>query len=151
MRRVPAAKGAWLVLALLPGVLTGCAASVSTKAFQVVAAPDANRTSPVPVDLVLVRAEALVPVLTALSARQWFEGREQFLRDYPGGLEYRSWEFVPRQVLEVGRLPFSDRKGYALLVFADYLAEGVHRLRVDPLEEFRLVLRTDGFEVEAIR
>ena len=137
-------------LILLMGV-SSCAAKVSTERFGVVAAPDANRRSPVPVDLVLVRTEALVPVVTEMSARQWFQDRAQLLRDHPADIEYRSWEFVPRQVVEFNRLPFPDRKGYALVVFADYLSEGVHRLRVDPLKEFRLVLRVEGFEAETIQ
>lgn len=137
-------------LILLMGV-SSCAAKVSTERFGVVAAPDANRRSPVPVDLVLVRTEALVPVVTEMSARQWFQDRAQLLRDHPADIEYRSWEFVPGQVVEFNRLPFPDRKGYALVVFADYLSEGVHRLRVDPLKEFRLVLRVEGFEAETIQ
>ena len=129
----------------------GCATMVWTQRFEVVAAPDANRRSPVPVDLALVRTEALVPVVTEMSARQWFENREQLVRDHPEDIVYHSWEFVPGQVGEFDRLPFPDRKGYALVVFSDYLSEGVHRLRVDPLKEFRLVLRVEGFEIESIR
>lgn len=139
-----------LALIGLIGV-AGCATKVSTERFGVVAAPDANRRSPVPVDLVLIRTEALVPVVTEMSARQWFEDRAQLLRDHPADLDYRSWEFVPGQVVDFNRLPFPDRKGYALVVFADYLSEGVHRLRVDPHKEFRLVLRVEGFEAESIR
>ena len=101
-------------------------------------------------DLVLVRIEGLVPVVTGMSAKQWFGEREQILRDHPDGIEYQSWEFVPGQVLDVRQLPFPDRKGFALVVFADYLSEGVHRLRVDPMEQFRLILRVDGFEAAPI-
>lgn len=151
MRLMSPGRGVRLLCLLVLIGATGCAAKVSTQRFGVVAAPDANRRSPVPVDLVLVRTEALVPVVTQMSARQWFAEREQMLRDHPADIEYRSWEFVPGQVVEFNRLPFPDRKGYALVVFADYLSDGVHRLRVDPLEEFRLVLRAEGFEAGPIR
>ena len=143
----------WTALALAAVLvpLVGCASKVATRSFEVAVAPDANRDSPVPVDLVLVRTEALVPVVTAMSAKQWFQEREQMVKDHPAALEYRSWEFVPGQVRDMARFPFPDRRGFALVVFADYLSEGVHRLRVDPMEEFRLILRAEGFEAQAIR
>ena len=139
-----------LTLALVAGSL-GCATKVSTRAFEVVAAPNANRNSPVPVDVVLVRAEPLVAAVSVLSADEWFQGREQLLKDHPADLEVRSWELVPGQILEIDRFPFPSRKGFALVVFADYLSDGVHRLRVDPLREFRLILNVDGFEAQETR
>lgn len=135
-----------LLLVLL--TLAACGPKVATKRFEVVSTPDANLESPVAVDLVLVRTDALVPAIAALSAREWFDSRDQLTRDHPGALVFHSWEFVPGQVVDVDRLPF-DRSGVALLVFADYLSDGVHRLRVDPMREFRLVLRHRGFEIES--
>jgi type VI secretion system protein len=146
-------RAAWCVVALsaLGVTFTGCAAKVSTRGFEVVAAPDANRHSPIPVDLVLVRTDALAAIVTGLSAKQWFAQRSQLLKDHPGDLEYRSWEFVPGKVSEIDRFPFDSRKGIALVVFADYLSEGAHRLRVDPMKKFRLTLSEEGFQAESIR
>jgi type VI secretion system protein len=138
------------VLVAAVGACTACAAKVSTRRFDVVAVPAANRDSPIPVDVVIIRDDALVPVVTAMSARQWFAGREQMVRDHPKGLEYRGWEFVPGQTAAIDPLPFS-RKGKALFLFADYLSEGVHRLRVDPMKKFRLVLGAEGFTAEPLR
>lgn len=152
MRRSWASRSKAALVLALPWVgAMGCAHKVSTKSFQVVAVPMANADSPVPLDVVIVRADALLPVVTALSAKQWFLQREQLRRDHPGGIDFRSWEFVPGQTVDINPLPFPDRKGVALFVFADYLSEGVHRLRVDPMEKFRLVLRPGGFEAEPIR
>lgn len=144
MNRVPPAV--LLLLALLP--LSGCGPKVATRSFEVVATPDANLESPVAVDLVLVRTDALLPAIASLTAREWFASREQLARDHPEALVFHSWEFVPGRIVEVDELPFG-RSGVALLVFADYLSEGVHRLRVDPMREFRLVLRHRGFEIES--
>ncbi len=139
----------WVTVALAT-TLSGCAAKVATRSFQVVATPHANKDSPVPVDLVLIKAGPLVPMVANLSAKQWFQERSQLLRDHPGQIEYRSWQFVPGQVVDVRHLPFANRKGVALFVFADYLSEGVHRLRVDPMKKFRLILNADGFQAETI-
>ncbi len=141
--------GGTLVLALL--AMSACAHKVPTRSFQVVAVPAANADSPIPVDVVLVRDDALVAVVTALSAKQWFQQREQLVRDHPDAIAYRSWQFVPGQTIDIDPLPFPSRKGVALFVFADYLSEGVHRLRVDLMKKFRLILRPDGFDAEPIR
>ncbi len=139
-----------LVLAACFGTFTGCATKVTTQSFQVVATPHANHDSPVPVDVVLIKTKPLVPMVTGLSARQWFQERDQLVRDHPGQIVYRSWQFVPGQVVDVRHLPFRNRKGVALVVFADYLSQGVHRLRVDPMKKFRLILNADGFEADSI-
>jgi len=138
------------ILCLL-GTLAACSAKVNTRNFAVSASRDANRDSPVAVDLVIVREEALVPTVTAMSARQWFMDRDQMARDHPASLEFQSWEFVPGQIWESSGFPLSNRSGYALVVFADYQSEGVHRVRVDPIREFRLVLRAEGFETQELR
>ena len=142
-----------LPLCLLLLLSSGCFLSspkVATRSLEVVADPDANRESPVPVDLVLLRAEPLVAVVAGLTARQWFDQRSQLLRDHPNDLDYRGWEFVPGQAVRFDDFPFESRNGVALFVFADYLSEGAHRVRVDPLERFRLKLGADGFVVEPI-
>ena len=132
----------------LPGLPFVGGPDVETRSFEVVAAPDANRESPVPVDLVLLRSEPLVALVAGLTARQWFVQRPQLLRDHPEDLVYRGWEFVPGQVAIFDDFPFESRNGVALFVFADYLSEGAHRVRVDPLKKFRLRLEAGGFVVE---
>lgn len=159
----PAVRGFWgalppyLLLVTLSGCLPGFLPGVSggpevaTRGFEVVAAPDANQESPVPVDLVLLGSEPLVALIAGLTARQWFDQRSQLLRDHPKDLDYRGWEFVPGQVATIDEFPFESRRGVALFVFADYLSEGAHRVRVDPLEKFRLRLEASGFVVEPMK
>jgi type VI secretion system protein len=127
-------------------VLGGCATRVSTRAFTLAAAPEANDRSPVPVDLVLVRDPALVEVMGALSARAWFESRVQLARDHPDAFESREWELVPGQRIEID-FPFRSHKGEALYVFANYRSPGAHRVRVDLLKHFTIVLEREGFSV----
>ncbi len=138
-----------LLLVLPSGCLWG-GPKVATRSFEVVADRGANQESPVPVDLVLLRSEPLLALITGLTARQWFDQRSQLLRDHPNDLDYRGWEFVPGQAVRFDDFPFESRNGVALFVFADYLSEGAHRVRVDPLERFRLKLEAGGFVVEPI-
>ncbi len=143
-----------LVLCTVLVFSSGCflwGGNVATRSFEVVVAPDANRKSPVPVDLVLIRSEPLVALVGGLTARQWFDQRSQLLRDHPNDLIFRAWEFVPGQVATFDDFPLESRKGVALFVFADYLSEGAHRVRVDPHKRFRLKLEAGGFVVEPAR
>lgn len=143
------ARGVGLLLAMLLAGCSGSTVSTRTVAFQ--AEPQANRDSPVAVWFVLVRDPALVPGLQQLTARDWARGREQWLRDHPGVLLDHRWELVPGQVIEPMDLPFRDRSGVALFVFADFLTPGAHRVRIDPLARIRVLLGADGFTVEPIR
>lgn len=141
-----------VVSVLFALTLAACSAvTVSTRTVAFRATPEANQDSPVAVWFVLVRDPALVPGLQQLTARDWARGRDQWLRDHPGVLVDHRWELVPGQNLEPMELPFRDRSGVALFVFADFLSPGAHRVRVDPLTRVRVLLGLDGFTVEPIR
>lgn len=106
-----------------------------------------NDDSPVAVETLIVYDAKLVDQLTALTAAQWFERREQFLRDHEqGALDHWLWEWVPGQRVADQRLDF--RVGaQAAVVFAGYLTPGDHRQRVAPHGEYVLVLGRTGFTV----
>jgi type VI secretion system protein len=143
----------WGSLALLLWAvvgLAGCGAKVSTRSFTLAATPEANDRSAIAVDVVLVRDEALLGILGALSARTWFDEKAQLALDHPRGFEIVHWELVPGQRLEI-RNPFRTRKGHAIYVFANYLTPGAHRVRVDAFERFTLVLDRDGFALSGER
>ena len=85
--------------------LTSCGPSIETRSLGFVVAPDANDQSPIPVELVVVYDEEVLPLLLELTARQWFEGRQQLLLDHPRGIRSYLWELVPGQELPTMRLP----------------------------------------------
>src|SRR4051794_525080 len=100
-------------------------------AVRVEADPGINQDSPVPVELVIVYDKDLLAQLAGMTARDWFQKREQTRKDHPGDDELvsMSWEVVPGQSLPEASLSFgSGARGG--LVFADYFAEGAHRARV---------------------
>jgi type VI secretion system protein len=145
-RRLAAAALACLVLAA-----PGCAAKVKTRAYAVQVAPEANQDSPVPLELVVVYHRDLLAQLQKLSAREWFQRREQFARDFPRGFRSLRWELVPGQSVELRRLPISRRGARAAFVFADYLTGGDHRLRLDPFKLALIELRGDDVAVRSAR
>lgn len=126
----------------------GCAGPVKTRAYAVSVAPEANGESPVPLELVVVYDRALLEEVQQLSARDWFRRRTQLARDYPDGFRSMRWELVPGQSLALRPLELSRRGARAAFVFADYLTEGDHRLRIDP---FRTALIELGDEEALVR
>jgi type VI secretion system protein len=118
-------------------------------AVRLDADPKINQNSPVPVELVVVYDKDLLAKLAGMTAREWFQNREQIHKDHPGDDELvaMSWEIVPGQSLPPQTLSFSSgaRGG---LVFADYFADGAHRARVDPHQDIKIHLQADDVAVE---
>src|SRR5688572_18803124 len=75
----------------------------STLVMRVNVSPQANNANPVGLDLVVVKDEALLNDLMNLSAKEWFENRNQYRQDYPEEIELGShqWEWVPGQVVNI--------------------------------------------------
>jgi len=143
LQRCPWALAA---LALIALSLPGCASKVATRSFTFQAESDVNDRSPVAVEMVLVKNPDLIPIISGLNARSWFAGSAQLERDYPGGFLRERWELVPEQQLPL-TLPFPNRRGVAVFVFANYLAPGAHRIRVDDRRRFTMILGRDGFSL----
>lgn len=108
-----------------------------------------NQDSPVAVEMIVVYDKDLLEALLAKTARQWFETREQVLKDHPGDKDFvsMSWEVVPGQSLPPKELSFGTgaRGG---IVFADYFSDGAHRWRFDPHKDLRIHLQDKEFSVE---
>lgn len=148
----PSAIGPGLgcVALLFAALLGGCGPSIETKTLGFEVAPDANDRTPVPVELVVVYDEEVLPLLLELTARQWFEGREQLLLDHPRGVRSYLWELVPGQELPTMRLPMPRDGALAAVVYADYLSPGAHRVRIDPYRQVMLRLTAEELVVEQV-
>lgn len=93
-------------------------------------APKANNDAPIAVDFVAIKDPDLLKQLSGITARQWFDQREQLQRDYRDQLSVWSLELVPGQLLDNHDFPLGGEKAVGLLVFADYANPGPHRLRL---------------------
>lgn len=99
-----------------------------------VAPSGANQNTPIAVDVVLLRDEAPQAVVAALSAPKWFASRTDLAKSFPEGLTYRSLEIAPGQTLKLPGSSFGSPRVVGVLLFADYLAPGEHRLKVEQLQ-----------------
>ncbi len=146
-------SGGALLLALALG---GCALNpwyeppvVQTKALYFLNAENTNQNQSVAFDLVIIYEPELVEKLLEMSARQWFSEREQLKRDHPSEFFTWEWEIAPGQVIPL--FPLRGTKGaQALLVFANYASEGVHRARLDPFEVLLIDLQERQFEIRPV-
>lgn len=119
------------------------------KEVTLAATDGANQNSAVAVDIVLVLEETAIEKLTALSASKWFAGRADLLKTFPGEFSYKSWEITPGQTLRLPGSVFGSPNVLTVFVFADYLAPGEHRMRVDQLQNGIIVqLAARGFSVQ---
>lgn len=117
--------------------------------LDIAIADDANRNSPIAVDLVMVYDEQTMNRLLQLSARQWFAERTQIKKDNldASGLTTYEWEWVPGQMIGLVELPL-DPKAEAGILFANYLVPGAHRFRIDPGKDWVIRLYSDTVSVE---
>ena len=120
-----------LIIAVL-FIVTACSAGMHATRMQLSAGADANGNRPIQVDLVTVADRSLISVLSTLTAQQWFAQRQEILRNHQAGLGSLQLEIVPGNSIERNIM---HRSAEAIFVFALYQAPGLHRLRLDGIEQ----------------
>lgn len=120
------------------------------KEVTLAAAEGANQNSAVAVDIVLALRPEAVERIVGLPAAKWFQTRAELARTFPGQYIVHSWEVAPGQLLRVPGERFGSPSVVGVFVFADYLAPGEHRMKVQQLEGgIMLELGARGFTVTA--
>lgn len=141
------------VLCLL-GALSGCARRQLT--VKVAIAAEANGNNPVAVDLVRVENKDLAKEISKLTAADWFQKRDQYIRDYPkpGVLTIESSEWVPGQPVSPLKIPEPLSLPIPLvstspttLIFANYFTPGPHRATLEPHKIITIQLGADDLTV----
>jgi len=96
---------------------------------RVLAAPDANRNSPVMMDVVIVSDAALEQRLMAPEGK-WFPNGPSLAASYPEALRIYRCEFPPSSELSLPAAMFDGQRALAVFVFAG-LADGERRARIE--------------------
>ena len=145
-----------LILVLILSSIGACGIAAKTRAaikgdlnMYVSIAAKVNSDNPLPVDVVWVYDEDLLKELLKLSAKTWFEKKEQFRRDFPSNeaFEVWPWEWTPGQKVAVQKIPIKA-KSKGGIIFANYLIDGDHRARIDPAEDFQINFSEESFSVQ---
>jgi len=111
--------------------------------LTVVAAPDANLNTPVALDVVQVRDDAMLAVISSMPASKWFASRADLAKTFPEGLSIQSLEVPPGMTVKLAGTAFAPVRQIGAFVFADYLTPGEHRAKVDQLQG-DIVVRLDA-------
>ena len=94
----------------------------------------ANKNSPVAVDIVMIFDESLVPKIFQIPAGEWFNSKKSmFINTFPKEISVKSWELAPGDLLQVPSSFFGEERIFAVVAFADYFSDGDHRIRIDEL------------------
>jgi type VI secretion system protein len=147
-----------LLTACVMGLVSGCAMfggkgdKVSWDHLSLVAADDVNNNSPVAVDVVFVTDDALLARVAELPASKWFAVRADLASTFPKSVQYRSWELVPGQRINVPGDAFGRPRVLAAFLFANYADPGAQRVRIEPLNGAVAVqLDNHTFSVSAVK
>jgi hypothetical protein len=151
------------ILGVLLAGLTGCGGNkLSTNvpgaqghaaknfSMQVNVADGANQNYPIAMDLVTISDKKVIPEVGKLSSRDWFERRNQILRDTGGRVSVASWEWVPGQHAGPIAVAIAPKTRVAY-VFAKYLNGGSHRALVDVKHPVVINLGPEDFSIQALR
>lgn len=99
------------------------------------------------VDIVYVRDPQLIPQLSQMTARDWFQKRSAIRQAFPAGFDLTSRELVPGQKAPDEEIKDPATDAIAAFVFANYSSEGTHRARVDALEHISIALGDKDFSI----
>ena len=134
-------KRSAVLFCLFATVLAGCGSfsAKSLSSITITADQLANENNALAIDLVMITDKDAAGAIQKLTAREWFQRKRQFIRDYPDGFKTLSWELTPGQVLREQRIASPPGMADAI-IFASYRGEGDHRLRLGDIEKARIVL-----------
>lgn len=143
------------------GALVGCGisrslvkrasrtAGVSTGrlSLSVAISSTANQNSPVAVDVLLIKDKSFLKTAQSLSAGDWFTKKLQLQRQFPKGMEVKSWEWVPGQTVApiIFAVP-GDTRG--AMMFANYASPGPHSAPLPMSGKVSIFLDDEDFTVD---
>lgn len=107
----------------------------------------ANNEIPLSMDVVYVYDEELFKNLLSMSARQWFDKKQEIANNFPdeSGFEAFGWEWIPGQDTAV-EIPLRAST-VGGIIFVNYYNEGQHRVRIDLFRDVSVKLGFDEFRV----
>lgn len=143
----------FLFILLLACFVCSCRMGIRTKAMMgmkvkvhVNISEQANSNSPVAVDILYVYDKALMTKLLGMPSREWFEGKDQIVKDHAQGgyLDYWNSEWIPGQKIPVIKLPIRAAAEGGI-IYAGYHTPGAHRIRFDPFKDIQIDLLEKDF------
>jgi hypothetical protein len=107
---------------------------LNIKTVSIISTADANDDFPIPVDIVIAKRDDFIEVLAQMDAPTWFDQKEFFLPSNAANIEVLEFELVAGTSSEPVEFDWADRRdARAVFLFARYIQDGSHKLRVDQI------------------
>jgi len=117
------------------------------KKITIVADKSLNHGIPVAVDILFIDEQTVLDSLSKMKALEWFSERKDYMRMYKSQLKIMSYEVVPGQIIKDIEIPYSiSGDAIAIIIFADYLADGSFSSLIKNKSEARIQLGENDFE-----
>lgn len=116
---------------------------------SIIADKDANYNSATELDLVVVNESGLVKELGAISAKVYFEKKEEFQRQNAGKIKVWHWEPVPGKKKDNIDIDFEEFQPEGAFVFAKYNNNLENRVLLKPASEITIWLKRTFFQIHS--
>jgi type VI secretion system protein len=149
----------YILLLLTSLLITGCSANSywssvglgrnnALRDISIEAMPDANRNSAVAVDLLFIKDPSLIPLLTQLSAPEWFAQKTVFIMHYSQQIMLASFEVVPITAPFTLPLPEGYESAKYVLLFTNYIAKnGQHVAELKDYQRLKIRLDREHYQL----
>lgn len=114
---------------------------------DIVANYNANQGNTIPLDLVFVYDENFLAQLQTMTAEDWFAYRRGSADIPESQAFWLSLEIGPGQNRSITNFPNDKNKALALVLFADYQTDGLHRSVVETMHSVSIRLQETEFVV----
>jgi hypothetical protein len=116
--------------------------------ISIEATPDVNRTTAVAVDLLFIQDPSLIPLLTQLSAPEWFAKKAVFITHYSQQLTLASFEVVPSSAAFTLSLPERYESARSVLLFTNYIAKnGQQVAELKDYQRLKIRLESERYQL----
>ena len=106
-----------------------------------------NNDAPVTVDLVIIYDDKILDTLKGLTATQFFEQKEQIIRDNAKNIDIHTFDIIPGQTLPPQPIKPKKVTGKGILVFALYGTPGDHRQLVGADRAITIQMNAKDFKI----
>lgn len=139
------------ILIMMCFILSGCDVISFTKSLtteplnikfvSIISTVGANDDFPITVDIVIAKKDDLIDVLSQMDAPTWFDQKEFFLPSNAANLDVVSYELVAGTASNPVKFDWADRRdAKAVFVFARYIQDGLHKVRIDQIPSPKVIL-----------
>lgn len=123
--------------------------AVPLEKMSIVADKDANYSSATSVDLVVINDIGLLAMLGTMTAKTYFEKKDQLVRSNPSKIRVWHFEIVPGKKKENIPITFEEFQPEGAYVFANYNNNSDNRVLLKSVKEITVIMKRAYFQIHS--